>query len=280
LHVKAAATNASFDIEVDPDQKISYIRYLLKRNHGLRNWGYNLRVEGEKEILQNKDTIYDAGLREGATLIVDYSNFDIRVRMGSKTITISVDPDNKVSTIKDELRKLDKSNSKKLDLNSTEEEEPELSYTLRIGRRVLKDEKSLYEEHIRRNQLIIADYNKINITVAINGKTIALEVDPDQRVSFIRHLLRKEGIKNNAYQLILGGKVVNEKLLIADADISEGSALVADYKDIKLRIRVGRKYITITVDPDNSVSTIKDAIKEIAGVDPGSYKLKLGAKVL
>jgi hypothetical protein len=48
---------------------------------------------------------------------------------------------------------------------------------------------------------------------------------------------------------------------ISKSGIKTGAVLVADYAEISIKYKILGKTVTINVDPDNAVSTIKDAIK-------------------
>jgi hypothetical protein len=50
--------------------------------------------------------------------------------------------------------------------------------------------------------------------------------------------------------------------------------LVVDYTVISIKVKIGTKTLNLTVDPDNQVSTIKDAIKEKENVPKDSITLK------
>jgi hypothetical protein len=86
-------------------------------------------------------------------------------------------------------------------------------------------------------------------------------------------LKEKESIQG-AFKLTLAGVPVTETKTINEAGIRQGSTLVVDYNSINIKVNIGTKTIDITVDPDNLVSTIKDAIKEKENVAKETITLK------
>jgi hypothetical protein len=96
--------------------------------------------------------------------------------MGTQTIQVDVDPDNKVSTIKAAIKE-------KTQIEATR-------YTLKIGTVVLDDNKSIYASGITVGSVITADYSSITIKVEIDGTQVDVNVDPDNMVSTIKDQIK------------------------------------------------------------------------------------------
>jgi hypothetical protein len=64
--------------------------------------------------------------------------------------------------------------------------------------------------------------------------------------------------------------------VIANTGIKNGAVLVADYSEISIKYKILGKTVTIKVDPDNRVSTIRDAIKDKESITTDGFVLKIG----
>jgi hypothetical protein len=144
----------------------------------------------------------------------------------------------------------------------------------------LVDTATIRASGIVAGDILDMDYSTITITVSAEGQTLTLSVDPDNLVSSIRTMLKDQHGIEGDFVFTLAGASVTETLTIDQAGIRQGSTLVVDYNLINIKVRVGAKTIDIQVDPDNQVSTIKDAVKEKEGVPKDTITLKLGALTL
>lgn len=191
---------------------------------------------------------------------MDYKNIDITVDIQGKKISINVDPDAKVSTIKDKI-------NEKENLTSQE-------YSLKLGGSVLEVTKTIFQSKIHAGSTIKVDYGVINISVKVQSEIKTLEVDPDDKVQIIITKLHEMNVKGE-FSLVIGGQIAITTQTIAQAGIKAGSTVVVDYKEITIHYKVLGKTHDIKVDPDNEVSTIKDAIKEKEGIETDKFVLKL-----
>jgi hypothetical protein len=126
---------------------------------------------------------------------------------------------------------------------------------------------------------LTADFHSISVTVKILDQDKTLSVDPDFKVSTIMDKLTGEGFEVG-YTLNKGGAALNITKTIARSGIKNGDVLVADYNEIAIKYKVLGKTVTINVDPDNKVSTIRDAIKTKESITTDGFQLKIGATVL
>lgn len=154
------------------------------------------------------------------------------------------------------------------------------SYSLKKGDTVLTDTDTIKAAGIVAGETLNMDYGNISITVSVNGKSIPLTVDPDNLVSTIRTELKTNQGVEGEFKLTLAGAEVVETKTINAAGIKAGSTLVVDYNIISIKVKIGAKTIDIEVDPDNLVSTIKDAVKEKENVAKDAITLKLASETL
>jgi hypothetical protein len=152
---------------------VSTIRTELKNTHGV-DGAYQLTLAGV--AVTETLTIDQANIRDGSTLVVDYNVINIKVKIGTKTIDISVDPDNQVSTIKDAIKEKE---------NVAKE-----TITLKKATQVLVDTQTIQASGIVEGTIITADFNSISVTVDIDGKMVIVNVDPDNLVKTIKDKIK------------------------------------------------------------------------------------------
>ena len=131
------------------------------------------------------------------------------------------------------------------------------------------------EQGITDQTVLTVDFSKVSITVKIQGQSKKLEVDPDDKISTIRDKLTELGYQAG-FKLVGSGQNLNLDKTIKASGIKNGSVIVADYNEITIKYKILGKTASVKVDPDNSVSTIKDAIKSKEGITTDAFKLKLG----
>ena len=94
---------------------------------------------------------------------------------------MTVDPDNKVKTIKDKV--------------FAQKQIKAIGYSLKLDSRALDDEKTIVKENIYPNAELTMDYSRFNITVDIQGKKVQVEADPNDKVMTIKDQInQKEGL--------------------------------------------------------------------------------------
>lgn len=127
-------------------------------------------------------------------MVADFNGIQVTVKLGTLTFNIEVDPDNKVSTIKDAIKA-------KQNVEGT-------VYTLKKGGVALDDTKSIFDSGIVAGTVITADYNVITVKVDIDDKIVTVSVDPDNLVQTIRDQIKqKEGL-DGGYKLTKGGEAL------------------------------------------------------------------------
>ena len=153
-------------------------------------------------------------------------------------------------------------------------------YSLKFGTTVLDDNKSIFSYKIKAGSTVFVDYTVITITVDVLDENKTLSVDPDDKVSTIRTKLVAQGVQNEGYSLVVGGTKLVETLTIAKAGIKSGTIVVVDYADISINYKIQGRTQNISVDPDNKVQTIRDAIKEKENISIDGFDLKVSNQVL
>jgi len=228
IKVKVDIDGKIVEVSVDPDNTVKTIKDKIKEKEGLEG-GYKLVKGGV--TLEDTKTIADSGITGGSTVVADFNTITIQVKLGTKTFSVDVDPDNKVKTIKDAIKE-------KQEVEGT-------VYTLKKGAEVLDDNKSIFDSGIKAGTLITADYNVITVKVDIDDKIVEVSVDPDNTIQTIKDQIKqKEGLEGG-YKLVKGGEVLEDTKTIADAGIKSGQTITADFKSIGIKIKLGTKTFDI-----------------------------------
>lgn len=165
IAIKVNIDGKLVNVNVDPNDLVKTIKDKIKATEGI-DGGYKLVLAGQ--ALDDTKTIYASGIRKDATVVADFNSISVTVKLGTLTFTIEVDPDNKVSTIKDAIKA-------KQSVEGT-------VYTLKKGGVALDDNKSIFDSGIVAGTVITADYNVITVKVDIDDKVVDVSVDPDNLV--------------------------------------------------------------------------------------------------
>ena len=148
---------------------------------------------------------------------------------------------------------------------------------------VISTSSSIYDAGIEEGTLLIADLKNITIYYTRNGAHTALSVDPNENVQLIKEMIQQkeaDKIEASTFNLTKAGENVDPGMTIYDAGIVGNTYLVLNFKEIEINVKLDTEIFPVKVDPDNKVSTIKDAIKELRGVESSRYKLMRGTKEL
>jgi hypothetical protein len=221
-------------------------------------------------VLNERKRIYEEGIKENATLTVDLESIRVRVRVPSgKTYTVRVDPDDTAASIRDAV-------SKKENISSD-------AYTIKLGKEVIDESLTIFEAGIQQGAYLVFDMSTIEVTIQMpTGKNFKIKVDPDSKVNAIKHIImKKEGIHTSTFTITLDGEKLNFRKTIYASGITNGSIIIVDINSIRIRVKSPEgKRFAIRVDPDDKVSTIKDAIQQKTKVEGDRYRLIFNSETL
>jgi hypothetical protein len=246
ITLKVKIGTKTIDVQVDPDNKVSTIKDAIKEKEGVEQSAITLKKGSE--TLDGEKTIQGAGLKEGTEITADFTAISVTVDIDGKKVEVSVDPDNKVSAIKEKIKA-------KEDIDASR-------YKLVKGGETLDEGKTIHNSGIKAGATLTADFNTISIKVKLGTKTLDIDVDPDNKVETIKTAIKEKEPEAGAYTLKKGETTLDLQKTIYAAGIRAGSTITADFNSIKVTVEVGSEEYELEVDPDEKVSTIKDKLKE------------------
>lgn len=120
--------------------------------------------------------------------------------VGSDTsvITVSVDPDDNVKTIKEKVKE--------------QKQIPIAGYSLKKGATVLDDEKKISTQGVKANDELTMDHKEITVKVdGITDATESFKVDPDNKLSALKEKIKtKNHLQPADYTLKKGATVLDD----------------------------------------------------------------------
>jgi predicted RNase H-related nuclease YkuK (DUF458 family)/phosphatidylserine decarboxylase len=256
-------------LQVKPDDKVSDIKARVEKETGLKVSQQLLKYLGQE--MPNGKSLEAAGVKDGSELVVEVAKIAVTVNTSSGKMTqIMVDPTDTISGIKQQLEKESgiPINQQKLSMN---------------GKELCNPNQSADACGIRDGSVLYLECKPINITIRLpSGKTLKLQVKPDDKVSDIKARVEKETGLKVSQQLLkyLGQEMPNGKSLEA-AGVKDGSELVVEVAKIAVTVNTSSgKMIQIMVDPTDTISGIKQQLEKESGIPINQQKLSMNGKEL
>jgi hypothetical protein len=161
-------------------------------------------------------------------LKVDIKAINIKVKLShSETITLTVDPDNTLKTIKDKIKE--------------EHDIDENTFALKLAgtSTALVDTKTIFQQNIVADTTLEVDYHNINIHIELpSGKTFNMNVDPTDSCTVIQDLIKqKEGLDKTKYDLMYNEDMLDMEQTIRGAEMVEGAKVTFMWKAINIKFK-------------------------------------------
>jgi hypothetical protein len=151
--IKLRSGGKTEEVSVDPDSLVESLREIVREKFGIEEHiGYSLKKGGV--ALPDEKTIHAAGIKSGEIIDVDHTEISVNVKTPSgEVVEVTIDPDNKVKTIKDKVKA-----KKGIEITG---------YHLKLDEKTLDDEKTIAKEGIYPSAELTMDYKEISIIVDI-----------------------------------------------------------------------------------------------------------------
>jgi hypothetical protein len=151
---------------VKPEEKVKLLKDKIKSRYGIQGYMYQLKETKNNTILDENKSIYSQYIRgAGHTVIADYKAFNIKVSVDGKDKLIQVDPEEKCSTIRDQL-------FEKYQIAKT-------GYSITKAGANVADGNLILDYKIYNTTKLVVNFNSININVEM-GK---MDSDDDTQIS-------------------------------------------------------------------------------------------------
>ena len=263
--------NTSF--EFDPMETVQTIKDKLQDLEKIAYDGFELKFGARK--LEAEKTILESGLINNSTIIIEYYEFGVQVKkVSGAVIEIHVNPSETITIIKQRIAEKAGIDIDKFKLETVS------------GLNLTDESKTVYESGIRDHSTLKIVYYKITLTVTTSdNKLITFTVSPTVTVSHIKSIIsQKSGFAMDRFKLQKGdGTDLDESKTLLQEGVEEGTTLIIIYYKINVTITITTpqgKVIVVTVDIMDTISTVKDRIKDKEGIDREKYFLKAGDEEL
>lgn len=222
----------------------------------------------EEYKIQNQSSIYVTLIPKTGMQVL------VKTATGQK-LTIEVEPTDTIEKLKAKIQKK----------NGIQTKEQELKYK----DITLEDGFTLSDYDIPKESTINLSSNapkNMQIHVkTLNGKTITLNVEPNETINKIKAKIKDStGVSPIQQKLSFNNTLLEGWKSLADYNIQNQCSITAIFAlkngiNVIVKLSTG-KTITITIDPDDTIKAVKERIRESEGFLPAQQELKFGKLVL
>lgn len=277
IYVKTL-TGKVISLDVDASDTVANVKDKIFAKEGFPPEQQRLIFSGKE--LEDDRTLLDHGVqKESALQLSIQQRRDITIfikTLTRRTISLDVDPDQTVETIKSMIE--EKSGT------------PADQQVLVLAGNELEDGRTLSEYNVQSESslhiLLGVRQTMIIFVKTLAGNTISLEVDPNDSIEAVKAKIEeKEGFPADQQHLVCSGKELENGHKLSEYEIEKESTLQLFFDvhrstmTIFIKTMLG-KTICLEVGVDDTVGSVKSQIEKLEGIPPEQQHLIFGGKEL
>ena len=263
----------TISLDVKPSDSVENVKMKIQEKEGIPP--YEQRLVLAYKNLEDNRSLDDCNIQNGSTLFLarrfsdELAPMEILVKTVAGTwgaITLEVEPSVCIEDVKKRIQ----------DMKGIPPEQQCLKFA---DSRELEGGHTLNDYNIRNRSVLLLSVMQIFVKTP-SGKTIVLEVEPDDSVENVRMKIEeKEGIPTEQQCLKFADRELEDGHTLNDFNIRNRSVLLLSVMQIFVKTPSG-KTIVLKVDPGDSVENVKMKIQEKEGIPPDEQRLVLAYKNL
>jgi uncharacterized ubiquitin-like protein YukD len=255
-------TGEKFSVYVHPSDTIEEIQHKIEEKTGIEPHHQHIMFNGELLDDPTK-TLSEYGVEEGSTLNMMMEIFVVPLK--GETIALYVSPADTINDVKDKVK----------EATGIAPDDQHLTFNgegLDDGTKTLS-ECGIEDESILRMTMLIH-------VVTLTGETITVRVSPVDTIDQIKAKVRDEtGMEPDDQHLLFNGAELEDgSKSLSEYGIEDGSTLHMGMV-IYVETLTGEE-VTLAVLPTDTISEIKDRIKDATGIEPTDQHLTFNGELL